>query len=131
MKQDMELIREILLHVKERKDTTPKVVTIKGYDEADVVRHVEMLLVEARLLKGKISLPTRGSSLPYIVIGDLSWEGHDFIDVLKNETVWNQMKAKFRDQLAELPLPLLKEAGMAMLKSWVNGKLGLPSDLNE
>jgi hypothetical protein len=41
------------------------------------------------------------------------------------------MKAKFRDQLAELPLPLLKEAGMAMLKSWVNGKLGLPSDLNE
>jgi len=122
MKRDMELVREILLHVESRKDAKPKAVRIEGYEDPIVVQHVEMLL-DTKLLKGLKSLSGSGG-LPHITVIDLTWSGHEFISALKNKTVWNRIKTKFGDQLAELPLPVIKEAGIAILKEMVKGTLG-------
>ena len=41
MTRDNELIRQIMLAIKERKDATPRALEIDGFDQAIVARHLE------------------------------------------------------------------------------------------
>ncbi|WP_189384644.1 MULTISPECIES: DUF2513 domain-containing protein [unclassified Mesorhizobium] len=124
VKRDMELIREILLAVQNRTDLTPRPLTLEGHDEVVVGRHIEMLS-EAGLIDGPLS--TRVSQ-PYdvVLIKDLSWEGHDFIAALVNKGVWSKIKQSYSAaELAGLPLSVLKEVGIGLLKEWAKSKVGL------
>ncbi|MER9840144.1 DUF2513 domain-containing protein [Mesorhizobium australicum] len=124
MKRDMELIREILLAVQARTDLTPKPLQLEGHDQVVVGRHVEMLS-GAGLIDGP---PQKRINAPYalVFIKDLSWEGHDFLAALENKGVWNQMKQSFSAaELAGLPLSIVKDIGLGLLKEWAKSKVGL------
>ena len=126
MKRDMELIRKILLEIESWKDTTPKIVDLDGYDSIIIGRHVE-LLYEANLID---SLKPFESGLDHdpatIFIKDLSWSGHEFIDVLKNQSVWGKLNENFSvEELAGLPLSVLQNVGMALFNEWAKRRVGL------
>ena len=63
---------------------------------------------------------------PQIMVEDLTWDGHDFLAVLKNEAVWEQIKDKLSiEAFASAPLPIIRDVGAQILKAWMLKKLGL------
>lgn len=125
MQRDMGLVRKILLEVQSRGDLRPRPVEIEGADPVVTARHVEMLL-DAKLIEGVAHKSNRGPGAAYILVTELSWEGHDFIAALQDETVWGQLKQKFSPaQLATLPLGLVKDRGMTVLRKAAFAQLGM------
>ncbi|MDA8093308.1 MAG: DUF2513 domain-containing protein [Betaproteobacteria bacterium] len=94
MKRDFELIRKILREVENwPADAPPGSVEFPGeYDLCNVNEHLA-LLVDAGLLDGRVLRGMDG--LHGIVIFRVTWEGHDFLGSMKDETVWAAAKEKF------------------------------------
>jgi hypothetical protein len=124
MTRDMELIRKIIGAIQARKDVSPMTgMKIEGYDDAIVMRHIEMLYNA-----GYIDGHQRGTAggKPLIVVRDLSWSGHDFAATIQNESVWGTLKQKWSAaDLAMVPLTVVKELGTALLKDYLARKIGL------
>ncbi|MEQ8503865.1 MAG: DUF2513 domain-containing protein [Rhodospirillales bacterium] len=125
MKRDMELVRKILIDVQSRTDTIPRGLIIDGYDDAVVARHAEML-VESGLLKGNVSPRSSDTPYPTVIVQELSWEGHDFVDALETEGVWKTITSKFSaGEIASMPLSILKNVGMKLAEYYAMQKLGM------
>lgn len=126
MQRNMDLIRAILLTVEEKADLRARPVTVEGYEDDIVGRHVE-LLYQAGYLDAAASA---GISKPYttILVKDLTWEGHEFSAALRNDTVWGKLRSSFSaTELGGLPLQGLKEAAVAISKQLVLDRLGFSS----
>lgn len=124
MKRDMELVRAILLQVRDRDELSLLPLKVEGVDADVVARHGE-LLVEAGLLDAKVREGARGG-VPFVVVRDLTWEGHDFLAVLENGDVWGQLRKAFKPAvLATLPFGILKSVGAALLTKWAMREAGL------
>ena len=59
--------------------------------ESDVIAAHAVLLLEAGLVKGSFRTPLRGGT-PQFHINGLTWEGHDFLAVAKNDGIWDRAK---------------------------------------
>jgi len=128
MKRDMELVREILTAIRARADLKPRMLKIEDRNNLVVQRHVEMLF-EAGLLQGRRHKNLQQGSCPEIFVTDISWEGHDFLAALENEDVWKKIKSTFSaGELTSLPLSVLKDVGLSLLKEWGRTKLGIPEN---
>ena len=61
-----------------------------------------------------------------MVVTDMSWAGHDFLAALENKDVWSKLKQTFSaEQLASLPLDVIKGVGTGLLLHWAKGQAGL------
>ncbi len=119
MKRDMDLIRDLLLRIES--DPTfdgvhwipfDKSYEFAGHSFEEVTYHVD-LLFEARLIKGN----DRGDAP---MIRGLTWEGHEFLDDIKDSGIWEKTKAR----VAVLPgvaLSVIAEIAKAEIKK----RLGL------
>lgn len=124
VKRDMELVRKILLAVQAREDTRGEPVTIDGYEPHIVARHVEML-VDAGMLQG-YQPPVGRSHAGKMAITDMSWAGHDFLAAMENKGVWAKLKGSFSAaELAGMPLDVMKDVGVGLLKEWAKSRVGL------
>ncbi|MBA4104464.1 MAG: hypothetical protein C0485_01810 [Pirellula sp.] len=91
MKRDMELIRTILLAVESYEpDDDP--LTFDGYSEEQVGFHC-YLLGEAGLAE-VMDATSLGDPTPMAEIRHLTWQGYEFLDAARDDTVWNQAKER-------------------------------------
>ena len=89
MKRDSDLIRAILLAVEaDAHCEVMKLPHIPGYADEAVYFHGR-LLVEKGFLR--THFPDRTGSQPWVCIR-LSWEGYDFLDNVRDPTVWKAVK---------------------------------------
>ena len=96
MKRDMDLIRQILIEIEEASFSPAGVrLQIPGRSPTEISYHVK-LLAEAGFIGARFSLGTQEHWTPL----SLKWEGHEFLDNARNETVWNQTK-----ELMVKPMP--------------------------
>ena len=108
MNRDFELIRKILLAV----ENTPPQETISGfdfgnaYDKQTIFAHVE-LLIEKDLLKGIVT-PKSDLGYSQISVDGLSWSGHDFLQVAKEDTLWNKAFAIVKEKGGAMTFDVLK-----------------------
>ena len=120
MKRDFDLIRRILTDI----ENIPagKSMNNINYPEYNrsVVDHHIILLDEAGLIKAKI-LKTMGG-IGAVHITGLTWSGHDFLDAMKDDTIWNKAKESVLKPGASITFGLLLE----WLKTEAKLKLGLP-----
>lgn len=122
MTRDMELIRKIILEIQSRKDASHSPLQLATYDPAIVARHLELMkaagLIEAEVLDG--------GEMPFVVVKDLTWAGHDFAAALANDNVWEKIRKTFSaSDLATMPLSILKDVGVGLLSQWAKSQLGL------
>lgn len=93
MKRNMDLIREILLQVEANTDGNI-VLDLPDYQANEIGRHVE-LMIERGLVEGTTLSSRDGPAheiLSY-VIGRMTWDGYEFLEVARDDTLWK--KAKF------------------------------------
>ena len=113
MRRENELIRALMLHL----ETANQVVTAKhdvnGYTSDQVSYHLAQI-VESKLAVGDVrySIGSQDPTIPIgVMVTRLTPSGHDFIESIRNETVWKKVKAKSAEVGGDISIGLLKELG--------------------
>lgn len=97
MKRDMELIRKLVLIVEEASDDVESFhLQVEGYSREQIIYHANLLL-EAGLAHGQ-AVTTMGTSVPWVVLNRLTYEGHEFADKASNETIWSKTAAYLEEK---------------------------------
>ncbi len=111
----MKLIRNILLEVEKYPAGKPVTeISFAGVDDATIVKHVEML-IKAGLLDGQ-TLKLAGVPAAYHIDG-LTWEGHDFADAVRDQSIWQKTKDNVLKPTASFTFSMIVEHAKAEIKS--------------
>lgn len=119
MKRDMDLVRDILLRVEQ--DGDAPVDGFPGHSEDDVLEHIE-LVVEAKLLAGEVVRTMGGGGMA--LIERLTWDGHDYLDEVRDATVWAKTKKMIAEKGGGASFAIVK----ALASRFVSQKFGLDVD---
>lgn len=118
MKRDMDLCRLILFKIEdEYRSTALFNLQIDGYDTETIAYHCD-LLFEAGLIKNYKS-EYASNRIYRFSVGALTWEGHDFLDKIRENTMWNKIK----NSIKENALPLTLEVIKSVATSFINDRL--------
>ncbi|HPW55478.1 MAG: DUF2513 domain-containing protein [Thermoanaerobaculaceae bacterium] len=119
MRRDLELLRTIMLRTEAVSPGTNLLeLGLEETDFAALSHHVE-LLVEAGLLKAQISYMERSPVPVYVVVERLTWEGHEFLDLARDDRRWRSVLSRVTTGTGgtsfEIVRDLLREAHVAAL----------------
>ena len=125
MKRNWETIRELLTKVEEC--TLPTDMIRLGNfppERAVEISYHMALLIEAGLVNGQVS-QTIGPEIKDFFAQRLTWEGHEFLDAIRSDTVWQKTKKAFVDQGVSMTFDLVKavakEAAVSLMKVALGG----------
>ena len=118
MKRNWDLIRRILLKLEEKADTDSFLHSdqVKGY-AAEVVAYHYKLMADAELINIDDISDMGGEDYAAL---SLTWQGHEFLDNIRNDTVWNKVKATIKSKGVDLSFELIKTVAVATVKSLFN-----------
>src|SRR5438128_6847054 len=92
MQRNMDLVRTILTRMEgDTSGRAPKDLGIKGFSPEEVAYHVHIMLQEG-LVEGH-DVTTMHSPGPEAVPTSLTWKGHEFLDLARDQDRWNKAKA--------------------------------------
>lgn len=102
MKRDMDLVRLILLEIEAQyKSTAIYNLQIDGYDIETIAYHCK-ILHEAGLISA-YKAQYADNRLYSFGVGSLTWEGNDYLDKVRDNSVWRKTK----DVITKKGLPLI------------------------
>lgn len=114
MKRDMELVRNILLAIEEQYiDVALYDLEVEGYDFKTIAYHCKILYY-AELIndyKGLFAV----NELQNFGVGSLTWEGHEFLDKIRDDTVWGKTKETMKDKGIPFGLDAVKQISSAIV----------------
>lgn len=127
LKRDMDLIRELLLKL-EALDTQPgsiwhfsgddAEVSVPGYT-ADAIEYHAQLITKA----GLIDAGGRGSMQGFM-FRSLTWEGHDFLDSIRDPEIWAKTKTGAA-AAGGFTVDLLKDLAKGFVKKQIEDLTGV------
>jgi Hypothetical protein (DUF2513) len=126
MKRDMDLIRELLLKFEswpmERGDVvhvTPEDTEFSalGHSAQEIEYHVNLLL-EA----GMIDSPTQSNVGIYF--RGISWQGHDFLDSVRDPKIWERTK-RGAEAAGGFTIDLLKDLATGFVRKQIEERTGV------
>ncbi|MDR4249014.1 DUF2513 domain-containing protein [Bacillus pumilus] len=122
IKRDMSLIREILIYLEEDDNpTTWRIISIDGREPKEVSYHLK-LLTEARMIEGRNAGVDQYLSW---YARSLTNDGHDLLDSMRNETVFNKVKKDLGETFSSISLGVIKEICIDATKQWAKSKIGI------
>lgn len=107
----MELVRDLLKLIEGNKNIKELIVP-KEMDRLIVAKHLK-IMEQAGLVEDKTLW---ASNSPMWINATLTWNGHEYLDAIKNDTVWNNIKENLKEkglQITELSFSLLKDYAVA------------------
>jgi len=116
----MDLVRKILLDLEEKDHSGWVELKYDNYDKQVVSYHVK-ILNQAGLIEAKYFATTYDGYEMWIA-KDLTWEGQEFLDAARNDTVWNNVKKKVAEQGGNIPFDVLKEMLKQTLRMYMMGQ---------
>ncbi len=116
----MDLIRDILLKIEEYNEPTGWInITIAGYTDLEISYHIK-LLSQAGLIEAFNGSDTAGFDWK---AKSLTWEGHEFLDSARNNTIWEKTKSVIKTKALgasfEIVKEILKEITVSFIKQGV------------
>ncbi|AHG75388.1 hypothetical protein X808_8650 [Mannheimia varigena USDA-ARS-USMARC-1296] len=117
MKRNWDLIRKILLKLEEKADSISwlESTDIKGYDAKTVAYHYKLLsnagLIEAIDVS---SLEEEDFSAT-----SLTWQGHEFLDKIRNDSVWNKVKSTVQSKSLDLSFDVIKTVATKIIAAMI------------
>ncbi|EPR6691996.1 DUF2513 domain-containing protein, partial [Vibrio cholerae] len=116
MKRDMALIRKLLIDI----EGHPNRINRISYDEhtqEEVNYHIS-LMIDAGLLDGTYQRSVSVSSMApsQIFINTITWSGHELLDNLRKEDVWNIIKTEFKNDSIDTIVSVAKDLAIGFAK---------------
>ncbi|MCY7617509.1 DUF2513 domain-containing protein [Bacillus pumilus] len=121
IKRNMDIIRKILIKLEE--DESPghwKSLSIEGVDDTLVSYHIK-ILSEAGMIEGK---DKRLDQYFWWEARNLTSQGHDLLDSLRNDTVYNKMKQHLGEKISQVPLSEILKLGTKLTNQWLSNIFG-------
>ncbi|MEE4377298.1 MAG: DUF2513 domain-containing protein [Candidatus Competibacteraceae bacterium] len=123
MTRDWEIIRAILVRLEE--SSTPNSIVRMGdfddLEEQDVAYNMR-LLSDAGCIEANILKTSTGDNLIASAIARrLTPKGHDLLDSIRNESVWNQVKDKFQSKGLDMTIDMVISVGKRIVESMLLG----------
>lgn len=115
MKRDWNLVRQILLKLEDKPDTTGVIHPnqFSGWDEETVSEHIRLLneagLIEAQCNRHHHNLPT------FCLARNLTWAGHEFLDAVRSDRAWHRIGQVAKEKGLELSFDTIKQIASALL----------------
>ncbi len=102
MKRNFDLMKAMLIHIEEKTSlNNPILIDIEGFSKDEINYNLQLLMdadyIDAQILGYGRVLPRR-----------LTNSGHDFLDVARNDTVWNNTKTTIKEKGATVTLEIFK-----------------------
>ena len=128
MKRDFDLVRKLLFFFEEKADMSPVLWTdppqIEGYSKEEVKYHL-ILLYQGGLVDGE---PMRSTTSDRIIdmgaVFSLTWEGHEFLEKIRSDKVWEKVKQKIGSVGLELTFQALSIVSSWFLQQALRRQLG-------
>jgi hypothetical protein len=124
MKRDPDLIRQILLAIEAKPDVvslmSAKNINLPNWSEQEINYHLT-LLVEAEYIH---AIDNRYQGESHMNATRLTWKGHEFLDVARDNKRWEKAKA-IMAQIGGLAFDVLKPVLTDMARNAVASSLGL------
>jgi len=124
MQRDMELIRKILFTIEERYVDTwlhSTEIAIDGYDMKTIAYHCAILHEAGLLSEYKGNYCDDG--LGFFGVGRLTWEGHELLDKIKSDTVWNKTKNMIKSKGVPFVLESVSRISTAITTSLIQSAI--------
>jgi hypothetical protein len=123
MKRDMDVVRDVLCAISdaEGKPSWKGLIEGKSPHEAEVILYHIDLLNRAGYLTGN-ALSMGGHKIWENL--DLTWQGHEFVDAVRNPETWTKTKEGAR-KIGSWSVDLLLDMAKAYAKHLAKEKLGL------
>ena len=121
MKRDFDLIRRILfiIEASEQDPIEWVEINIEGKSPTEIAYHI-WLLVDAGLIEGTDC--SSGEGLDWKAQA-LTWEGHEFLQSIKSDNIWNKAKEKILKPSVSWTFGILTE----YLKQEIKKQIGIES----
>ena len=124
MKRNWDTIREVLIKFEEL-DSEAGALQLSDFPSDSAYEysyHVELLL-EAGLIHGQMS-KTLGRHAQNFLAQRLTWEGHEFLDAIRSDTVWNKTKTSFVKGGLSMTFDLVKEVAKDVAVAYLKSTIG-------
>lgn len=115
MKRDMDLVRELLLII-EKNDDSKELSIPEDWDRKVVAYHLK-ILDQAGFVENHTKW---AGDKPMWIIASLTWDGHEFLDSIRDDTIWNKTKDGIKSkglEIASVPVEVIKEYAKILIKS--------------
>ncbi|EKO3619162.1 DUF2513 domain-containing protein [Vibrio metschnikovii] len=116
MKRDMTLIRKLLIDIESHPDRIQG-IRYDEYTQEEVNYHIS-LMIDVGLLDGTYQRSVSMSSMApsRIFINSITWSGHELLDNLRREDVWNVIKTEFKNDSIETIVSVAKDLASGFAK---------------
>lgn len=122
MKKDMDLIRKILLKIEEEYvDVALYNISIEGYDSKTIAYHSK-ILNDADLISDYGAQFADGELWSFGV-GSLTWEGHEFLDKIRNDSIWDTTKTTIINNGLPMIVDVVKNVSTSIITSMTEGAI--------
>lgn len=120
MKRDMDLVREILLEIeKSYVSTAIRDLHIDGYDMETIAYHCKILHEVGFISDYKAQYAD--NKLYSFGVGSLTWEGNDYLNKVRDNTVWQKTKDVIKDKGLPLVFDTIKTISTAFITAAAEG----------
>jgi len=124
MKRNWDTIRKILLTVESIPDVSTQLTNSDisdktGIDIQEASYHCK-LMIDAGLIDGSCRDYIGGAGTSCL-INRLTWDGHEFLDKIRNENVWNSMKTTLRKNGIDMSFDLAKTLATNIISKLIVG----------
>lgn len=122
MKRNMELVRDILLTIEDAKPfECIRNMKINGFDKQEIAYHCE-LLYQAGFIKDYHGEECNNyDGVIYFTVQDLTWEGQDFLETIREKTVWENTKNVIREKGLPMVVGTIKTIANAFITAAAEG----------
>src|SRR5687768_2047306 len=116
MRRDWDLVRKILLKTEELSTPSSHLDpdAVHGFDAENVSYHIKLMgqagLLEVTHVGGVLG------QLHYLA-NSLTWEGHEFLDKIRRDTMWNKIKGTLREKGLDLSVEAIKLGAKVCIES--------------
>ena len=118
----MELVRKILFAIEEQYvDVWLDNIEIEGYEFKTIAYHCK-ILYDAGLVS-EYNADYGGDELYCFGVGSLTWRGHDFLDKIRTDTIWNKTKEIIKKQGLPMILDVVKDVASTIISSMTEGAI--------
>ena len=124
MKRNWDMIRDILTQLEEFKNEEGcfNLSSFSQDKHAEISYHME-LLMEAGLVNGQM-LGEFGPGPQDFFANRLTWQGHEFLDTIRSDTVWQKTKKSFLSQGISMTFDLVKSVASDVAASYLKSTIG-------
>lgn len=117
MKRNLELVRAILLAMEDAPHGfAPHPFTIAGYDDETIGHHI-WLMAQGGLVTA-VPVTAQQDPSPTAMPESITWEGHEFLDAVRNDTVWRKLKADMKDKGLTVPFSVLQTLALKIIEKF-------------